>query len=164
MAGKKEVHYMGRRGPVAKMAHRTTGTWMAASQCAFQPPDYLSALAREYWEGIVAAFPAGYFVGYDSILLEQYCEAAAQHKSATAMLQKEGRRFKDKKGVWRRHPAVDCQSQARRECAMLATKLRITKQAMVRPETAGRAAHDAARSTAVDGEFGNLLWRPDTKQ
>ena len=47
---------------------------------------------------------------------------------------------------------------------MLATKLRITKQALVHPETAGRAARDAARARGTSGEFGDLLFTPSSEE
>ncbi len=149
---------MGKRGPVGEGAKRTTGTQTAVSLGSFPPPDYLSTLAKEYWRSIIAAFPAGYFTNADCVLLEQYCEAAALHRNATATLRKEGRRYTDKNGVKRNHPAVSDQHQARCDCAMLATKLRITKTAMISPKAAGRAAHDAAEAAGTGEQFGDLLF------
>ena len=150
---------MGKRGPVGQRAKRTTGSQVVAAQGTFLPPDYLTPLAKEYWHSIVAAFPAGYFTNADRILLEQYCEAAALHRNATATLRKEGRRYRDKNGVLRKNPAVDDQHQARCDCAMLATKLRITKTSMISPKVAGRAALNAAEAAAgEDDQLQDLLF------
>ena len=149
---------MGKRGPVGQMKKAATGMQVKASPGSFPPPEYLTALAREYWRNMVAAFPGGYFTNADCVLLEQYCEAAALHRNATAILRKEGRRYKDKNGVLRKNPAVDDQHQARCDCAMLATKLRITKTSMISPKVAGRAAQEATDSAEADDTFQDLLF------
>lgn len=59
----------------------------------------------------------------------------------------------------RKNPAVDDQHQARCDCAMLATKLRITKTSMISPKIAGRAAFSAAEVSAGEGDqFQDLLF------
>lgn len=149
---------MGKRGPAGQMEKAAAGTQVKETPGTFPAPAYLTPLAKEYWRNMVAAFPGGYFTNADRVLLEQYCEAAALHRNATAILRKEGRRYKDKNGVLRKNPAVDDQHQARCDCAMLATKLRITKTSMISPKVAGRAAQEAA--AAADGEdtFQDLLF------
>jgi len=152
---------MGKRGPVAKMATRTPGKAVAMSRDYFPPPSHLSPLACEYWHQTVTAFPEGHFTAGDAVLLEQYAEAAALHQTSKMMLRKEGRKYKDRNGVWRPHPAVADQDKACLTCAMLATKLRITKQAITTPKAAGRAAHDAAQSARGDWKFEDLLFQPE---
>ena len=125
---------------------------------SFPPPIYLTALAKDYWRNVVAAFPGGYFTNADRVLMEQYCEAAALHRSATATLRKEGRRYKDKNGILRKNPAADDQHQARCDCAMLATKLRITKTSMISPKVAGRAAQTATEAAEIEDTFSDLLF------
>lgn len=153
---------MGRRGSVAVRAKRTAGKNVSVSASYLAPTAGMTPRGRTAWKQIMAAFPRGHFAESDRVLLEQYCEAAALHRASTALLNKDGRYYMDGNGVRRRHPAADDQRQARCDCAMLATKLRITKQAMISPKTAGRAAQDAAEHAAVGGsEFGDLLFGGD---
>lgn len=149
---------MGKRGPVGQIEKAAAGIQTKVSLGYFPPPEYLTALAKGYWRNMVAAFPGGYFTNADRVLLEQYCEAAALHRNATATLQREGRRYKDKNGVLRKNPAADDQHQARCDCAMLATKLRITKTSMISPKVAGRAAQEATGSAETEDEFKDLLF------
>jgi P27 family predicted phage terminase small subunit len=149
---------MGKRGNVAVMAKRTSGKAVSVSGNCLAPSVGITKRAKTVWKQVLAAFPVGHFTESDRILLEQYCEAAALHRSATAMLSKEGRYYKDSKGIERRHPAADDQRRARYECSMLATKLRITKQAMISPKVAGRAAHDASEAVTVQNQFEGLLF------
>ena len=151
---------MGMRGPVGKMEKRTRGTRKTVSASSFPPPEYLSPLAKKYWNDVVAFFPPGHFTEQDRILLEQYCEAAAVHQEATVLLEREGRYATDRHGKITKHPAVKDQHEARCACAMLATKLRITKQAMISPQVAGRAALNAAQSAAMEeDEMASLLYK-----
>ena len=150
---------MGKRGTVSITAKRTSGKNISVSSSALSPSTGMTSMGRALWGQIVSSFPVGHFTEADRVLLEQYCEAAALHRTATAMLKSKGRYYTDAKGIQRRHPAADDQRQARCDCAMLATKLRITKQAMVSPKVAGRAALDAAEHSEVSGgEFGDLLF------
>ena len=149
---------MGKRGPITPGSKRTTGANIVASGDSFPPPEYLTPLAQSYWNKTVAAFPAGHFTDADKVLLEQYCEAAALHQSSTLALRREGRKYKDRHGTQRKNPAVDDQHQARCDCAMLATKLRITKTSMISPKAAGRAAHEAAETEKIGQVFGDLLF------
>lgn len=154
---------MGKRGAVAIRGKRTEGKSVKLSNSALLPTHRMTKGGKEAWEQLVSSFPVGHFTESDRLLLEQFCEAAAQHRNATATLHKEGRKYRDARGVWRRHPAVDDQHQARCDCAMLATKLRITKQSMISPKGAGRAATDAADAAAIQKEpgFGDLLFSGD---
>ena len=153
---------MGKRGPVAVRAKRTSGKGVSVSSGYLAPSVGMTQRGHTVWKQVMAAFPSGHFSESDRVLLEQYCEAAGLHRASTALLTKEGRYYPDDKGIKRRHPAADDQRQARCDCAMLATKLRITKQAMISPKTAGRAAQDAAEHSAVAGsEFGDLLFGGD---
>lgn len=149
---------MGKRGAVSQTGKRTKGVAAQVDAYSFLPPDYLSETAKDYWLSTVAAFPVGHFTDSDRILLEQYCEAAANHRNAGLTIQKEGRKYTDAKGVMRPHPAVADQHQARCDCAMLATKLRITKTSMISPKSAGRAAQDATDVNSVNSKFGDLLF------
>lgn len=153
---------MGNRGPVADSGKRTSGKAISVSEKSLSPSVGMSQRARTVWKQIVAAFPVGHFTEKDRVLLEQFCEAAALHRSSTAILAK-GRYYTDVRGVKRRHPAADDQRQARCDCAMLATKLRITKQAMISPKVAGRAAQDAAEAAGVNEQFGDLLFGDSQK-
>lgn len=150
---------MGIRGSLAMQAKRTSGKGVSVSGDYLNPSNGMTKRGKTVWKQIVGAFPVGHFTEADRILIEQFCEAAALHRASTALLNKDGRYYLDGNGVRRRHPAADDQRQARCDCAMLATKLRITKQAMVSPKSAGRAASDAAAHSAVAGtEFGDLLF------
>lgn len=149
---------MGKRGSVGSSGKRTKGVAVEVDANSFLPPDYLSKTGKEYWHSTVAAFPVGHFTDSDRILLEQYCEAASAHRNATLAIQREGRRYRDYKGIWRRNLAVDDAHQARCDCAMLATKLRITKTSMITPKSAGRAAQDAADAVSVKNAFDGLLY------
>jgi P27 family predicted phage terminase small subunit len=149
---------MGKRGPVGIGAKRTRGKAAAVDTSYFLPSAYLSTLAKEYWNQIVASLSEGHFTECDRVLMEQYCTAAAVHRNATVRLEKEGRRYKDKNCVWRKSPLVDDQHQARCDCAMLATKLRITKTSMISPKVAGRAAHDVAEALIIKDDIEGLLF------
>lgn len=153
---------MGKCGKIALSAKRTSGKAIALSASSLPPSPGMTSRARTVWKQIVSAFPAGHFTETDRVLLEQYCEAAALHRSSITLLGKEDRYYRDGNKVWRKHPAADDQRQARCDCAMLATKLRITKQAMVSPKIAGRAAQDAVERASIAGsEFGDLLFGDD---
>ena len=154
---------MGKRGSVAVRAKRTLGKAVSVSADYLAPSVGMTQRGRTVWKQVIASFPVGHFTESDRVLLEQFCEAAGLHRSATARLHKEGRYYEDLKGVKRRHPAADDQRQARCDCAMLATKLRITKQAMISPQVAGRSAMDAAEHAAVKSEmnFNDLLFGSD---
>lgn len=149
---------MGKRGKVGMQAKRTMGKSVSVSSDCLAPTVGMTPRGQTVWKQVMAAFPAGHFTEGDRILLEQYCEAAGLHRKSTALLHKEGRYYLDRAGVKRKHPAADDQRQARCDCAMLATKLRITKQAMISPKTAGRAALDAADATGVQDNFADLLF------
>ena len=154
---------MGKRGSVAVRAKRTSGKCVSVSADCLKPSPGMTKRGRTVWAQMMVAFPVGFFTEADRVLLEQFCEAAGLHRAATAALVKEGWRYKDAKGVWRKNAVpLDIQRDSKQSCAMLATKLRITKQAMVSPKVAGRAALDAAEHTAVAGsEFGDLLFGGD---
>ena len=149
---------MGKRGPVSIKAKRTSGKAITVSEKSLLPSMGMTPRAQTVWKQMVAAFPVGHFTEKDRVLLEQFCEGAALHRSSTALLAKEGRYYMDGNGVKRRHPAADDQRQARCDCAMLATKLRITKQSMISPKVAGRAAQDAAEAAGIGEQFGDLLY------
>ena len=155
---------MGQRGPVKPGAKRTSGVKTKTSGGVLKPSTYLSALAKKYWKQIAAAFPAGHFTESDRVLLEQFCTAAAVHQETTAFLAtpdeagQSRRYFTDRYGKTSLHPAVKDQHQACCDCAMLATKLRITKTSMITPKAAGSAAHDGAAARLTDNQFGDLLF------
>ena len=153
---------MRKRGPTSKLEREVKKASKADKNIvvsSYLPaPTYLTPLAKKYWEKTVSAFPMGHFNDGDRVLLEQFCESAALHRNATRTLTKEGRKYTDAKGVMRKNPAVDDQHQARCDCAMLATKLRITKTSMISPKAAGRAAQKAADEAEANAEFGDLLY------
>jgi phage terminase small subunit len=151
---------MGKRGKAASGGKRTQGK-SPLPAADFAPTNDISPGAQNVWKQLVAVYPAGHFAETDRILLEQFCEAAALHRTSTAGLAK-GRYYRDERGIWRKHPATEDQRQARQECAMLATKLRLTKQATISPKVAGRAAADAAAYTELAGsKLGELLFYED---
>ena len=150
---------MGKRGQVAMKAKRTSGKGVSVSPDALPASSYLSPLAKRYWRGVISSFPVGHFTESDRVLLEQFCVAAAMHQESTEFLDGlESRYSTDRYGKNTLHPAVKDQHQARCDCAMLATKLRITKQAMILPRCVGQAVHDAAEATKLKGGFGDLLF------
>lgn len=155
---------MGKRGPQGEISNKAKPVKNGAERAlrSFAPPDYLTPTAKKYWTEVVSAFPSGHFCDADKILLEQYCEAAAAHRNATDIVKREGRRYTDSKGVLRRNPAIDDQHQARCDCAMLATKLRITKTSMITPKTAGRAAIVGQSESNERADFGGLLFTGDS--
>lgn len=154
---------MGKRGAIGKESKRTSGKTTRLSVDSLAPSAGMSGRAVTVWKQIVSSFPQGHFGESDRVLLEQFCEAAGLHRASTALLEKVGRYYTDDKGVQRRHPATDDQRQARCDCAMLATKLRITKQAMISPKRAGRAQLDAYETKVADlhDHFDDLLFSSD---
>lgn len=152
---------MGKRGAVATRARRTSGKAVAVSASALAPSPGMTQRARTVWKQLVGSWPVGHFTEADRHLLELYCEAVAQHRAAVAFLAKNGRYYTDEKGVNRKHPACEDEHQARCECSMLATKLRITKQATTSPKVAGRAALDASEAGLAADDFGGLLYSGD---
>ena len=161
---------MGKRGPVTSGGKRTSGAKKPAASTALKPSGYLSPLAKKYWKHLVASFTYGHFTESDRVLLEQFCAAAAIHQEATAYLAQPGEDGKSRRYVTDRyekttlHPAVKDQHQARCDCAMLATKLRITKTSMISPKVAGRAAKSAAEASSINNQFGDLLYSADAVQ
>jgi len=140
---------MGARGPVASGAKRTNSMKVEISADYFPAPDYLTPFAKRYWAEIVESFPTGYFSVADKILLEQFCEMASLRRSASNTIRAEGKKYRDKNGVLRRHPALTDLKQAIESTVLLATKLRITKRSMVTPEVAGRAAHNVTEAAII---------------
>ena len=161
---------MGKRGPVTSGGKRTSGAKNIALSIALKPSGYLSPLAKKYWKHLVASFTYGHFTESDRVLLEQFCTAAAIHQESTAFLVEPGedgkpRRYvTDRYGKTTLHPAVKDQHQARCDCAMLATKLRITKTSMISPKAAGRSAKEAAETSSIRDQFGDLLFSADVRQ
>lgn len=152
---------MGKRGPVARGGKRTSGLNAGMIADYFPPTEYLSDLAKQYWQKIVASFADGHFTEADRALLEQYCEAAALHRTVTEQLQEEERKYQDRYGKWHLNPLVKDQHQTRCDCAMLATKLRITKQSRISPQAAGVSAEQAEAYGKVKDAFGDLLFSDD---
>ena len=149
---------MGKRGAVSSNGKRTKGVSAQVSAGYFPPSDHLNATAIEFWNAVVCDFPVGHFTERDRVALEQYCIAAAAHKSATLILQKEGVRYKDSKGIWHLNPMVAYQRDMNNICAQRETKLRITKTSMISPKSAGRAAQDATDTNRANDGFGGLLF------
>ena len=149
---------MGRRGTVGALSRRTRGVGAAGSVKDYPAPSYLSPLAKKYWALTVEAFPAGHFVSCDRVLLEQFCEAAAEHKKALDVIKKEGRFYTDAKGVKRIHPAVTDARDARRAVCMLGTKLRITKHSQMSQQVARTQAQDGDIASRASDTFADLLF------
>ena len=149
---------MGKHGVVSALGKRTRGVKAAGSVKDFPAPSYLSSLAKKYWALTVEAFPAGHFVNCDRVLLEQFCEAAAEHKQALAVIKKEGRFYTDSKGVKRIHPAVTDARDARRAVCMLGTKLRITKHSQMSQQVARTQARDGDYAARASDAFADLLF------
>jgi hypothetical protein len=152
---------MGKRGTIAVRAKRTSGKKISLSGDYLKPTVGMTQRGRTVWKQVLSAFPTEYFNEGDRILLEQYCEAAVLHRSSTAFLNNKGRYYLDRSGIEHRYLAAEDQRRARYECAMLATKLRITKHAMISPKVAGRAALDAADAAGVQNGFEDLLFGGD---
>lgn len=152
---------MGMRGKKAEGKKRTGGVSATVSVTAFKPSSFLDSLAKKYWRSLVGSFPVGHFSEQDRILLEQYCRAAADHQRAIKYLDDKGSLYGiDRYGREYMFPAVKVQEQARSACAMLATKLRITKTSMISPKTAGSAANQGQMAKSIQDEFDGLLIGP----
>lgn len=132
---------MGKRGNVAAGSKRTKGTGVAISSSYMAPPDYLSPLAKDYWEKVLSSFPEGYFNLSDSILLEQFCEAAAQHR---VYIQED--------------PTNPDIHRCRNDVANLGLKLRITKNSQISEIVAKRASDNATMATVAKKQFNDLLY------
>ena len=150
---------MGKRGAISARVKRSPIKSDSTTAGYPSPTVGMTARGKTVWKEVVTSFPPGHFTESDRILLEQFCEAAAVHRWAVRFLEKNGRSYFDNKGVERQYLAVEDQLKMSRICSMIATKLRITKQSMISPKVAGRAASDAADfATVVGGEFGDLLF------
>jgi P27 family predicted phage terminase small subunit len=100
-----------------------------------KPPDNLPGPAKKIWSGLVDSLPADRFHSSDRPLLALYCRFVHQAEMALASVEKDGAADGGATNPWLRVADV-----ASKQCAVLATKLRLCPQTRMDRKVAGPAA------------------------
>jgi hypothetical protein len=98
-----------------------------------QPPDALTDAEASIFKDVVAAMPDGWFKADTVALLVEYSRAVDACNKLAAMREQEGLALRDLTLVLTAH-----EKQARL-VAMFATKMRLSQQSRILPQTAGTA-------------------------
>jgi phage terminase small subunit len=91
------------------------------------------------WIELVGSMPSDHFRSSDSILIEQYCQAAALARTAYANLDAEGAVV-----AGRANPFLVVLEKAHRSSVALSMRLRLSPQSRIRRETVGSAKQTPA--------------------
>lgn len=110
-------------------------------------PDWLAPAQAREWDLIVNSLPADYFRPSDAPMLAAYCCAAAAHREASEVLDREGLICEGAKGYRFPNPAAAIMSQQSSTMSQLATKLRLCPSARI-----------AKGEKAPKGQVGNRPW------
>lgn len=110
-------------------------------------PIHLTDAEREIWLTTVNDQPASAFTPTHIPLLEQYCRHVTQARIlAEEILNFDRAWLADDDGLKRYDRLLAMQEREGRAASSLATRLRITRQAVVDPKTGGRALKNQARA------------------
>lgn len=111
------------------------------------PSAHLSDAEQLVWARLAADQPADAFTETHRPLLELYCQHAVQAQILTAEIESFDREWlRDDDGLKRYDRLLAMRERESRAASSLATRLRITRQAVVHPSTAGRAAAAVGRA------------------
>jgi P27 family predicted phage terminase small subunit len=119
------------------------------------PPKDISRLGRKIWKEIVDSLPPGWFLKGAYRLLFAYCEAAAVHADACAIIKKLGLLLKNSVGGVKTNPAISIQTAKAGEMAMLASKLRLSPSAYRDKSAAGTEGRERPQSKRAGMMFGD---------
>ncbi len=136
---------MGSRG------RKSTSEMTVAAQVApvfstdrLQAPVHITDAERSVWLEVVNDQPANAFTPTHSPLLEQYCRHVVQARLIADEIMSFDRAWlADDDGLKRYDRLLAMQEREGRAASSLATRLRITRQSVVHPESAGRGARKA---------------------
>lgn len=117
-----------------------------STESRLMPPTHLNDAVREEWLRVVNDQPAGAFSATHSALLEMYCK----HVVKARMLDNEIEAFEsawlaDDDGLKRLDKLTAIAERESRAASSLATRLRITRQAVEHPTTVGRTLKNQAK-------------------
>lgn len=117
------------------------------SEKRLMPPAHVNDAVREEWLRVVNDQPAGSFTSTHAPMLEMYCK----HIVKARMLDDEIEAFDrawmaDDDGLRRLDKLTAMAERESRAASSLATRLRITRQAVEHPTTVGRSLKNQAKS------------------
>ena len=156
-----EGSIMGKRGQVSLGSKRTKGSAVVVSGTYFPVEPGMSDAEQRVWHATVKSMPVGYFTEADRAELFGLCKASAMLEKAAQELKANGEVYTDRYGNLKESPWVNIFHKAFAAVRSSKTKLRITKQALVSPQVAGRAAHDVAEAAKGGWKFEDLLFQPE---
>ena len=139
---------MGTRGR-RSTAEMTVAAQIApiSSESRLPAPLHLSEAERSVWFDVVNDQPANAFTPTHGPLLEQYCRHIVQARVLADEIAHFDRAWlADDDGLKRYDRLLGMQEREGRAASSLATRLRITRQAVDHPTTAGRAQSRQAKS------------------
>lgn len=118
-----------------------------SSESRLMPPAHLNDAVREEWLRVVNDQPAGAFTPTHAPLLEMYCK----HVVKARMIDNEIEAFEsawltDDDGLRRLDKLTAIAERESRAASSLATRLRITRQAVEHPTTVGRSLKNQAKA------------------
>jgi hypothetical protein len=118
------------------------------------PPAHISEAERAVWAEVVGDQPAGTFTPTHAPMLELYC----RHITNARVIAEELANFErawmaDDEGLKRYDRMLAMAERESRAASSLATRLRITRQAVEHPATVGRAAGKNASKTRKPWEL-----------
>lgn len=117
------------------------------SQSRLACPVHLSDAVQAVWAELVNDVPGGSFTAKDIPLLEAYCRHVVQGRIIADQIESfDPAWLGDDEGLKRFDRLTAIGEREARAASSLATRLRITRQAMVDPKTAGRANSGLKRS------------------
>lgn len=111
------------------------------------PPLHLSDLVRAEWLAVVNDQPASAFSAIHVPMLEMYCKHVVKARMFDDEIECSDKTWlADDDGLKRMDKLTQLAERESRAASSLATRLRITRQAIERPENLGRAANKRAKS------------------
>lgn len=118
-----------------------------SSESRLNPPLHLTDAEREVWLQVVNDQPASAFTPTHIPLLEQYCRHVVQARVIADEIGAFDRSWMaDDDGLKRYDRLLAMQEREGRAASSLATRLRITRQAVEHPSTVGRSQAKQSRA------------------
>lgn len=139
---------MGQRGRKSAAAMEVaTLVAPVSTEQRLSAPVHLSDAERAVWVEVVNDQPAGAFTATHSPLLELYCRHVSNARVlADELLNFDRAWIADDEGLKRYDRLLAMSERESRAASSLATRLRITRQAVEHPTTVGRALGKQART------------------